>query len=244
MSELEDVFWRAHQGLPREAPGSERSSRLLLRLAGTLPPAPTILDVGSGTGPASLLLAELTGGRVTAVDAHEPFLVELAERAADAGLQDRVRPLLARMEALPVAPGSVDLLWAEGSAYIMGVDAALQAWQPLLVPGGVVVLTEAEWTTPEPAAAARAFWEAGYPAIRSTAGNVEAFQRAGWTVCATYLLPDSDWDAYYEPLGDRIEALRGEGVADDLLAAVGEEIGIRRAHGADYGYTGYVLRPR
>lgn len=148
------------------------------------------------------------------------------------------------MEALPLAAGSVDLLWAEGSAYVMGFDAALAAWAPLLAPGGALVLTEAEWTTPRPSAGARAFWEAGYPAMRTTAGNVAAAQDADWDVLATYRLPESDWAQYYGPLAARIEELRGQGVDPEALAQVAQEIDVRAEHGADYAYTGYVLRPR
>ncbi|GAA0246538.1 class I SAM-dependent methyltransferase [Cryptosporangium japonicum] len=238
----EDVFWRAHTDLPREAPGSEATTRLLLRLAGPLPSRPRVLDVGSGTGPATVLLAQLTGGDVTAVDRHEPFLARVTERAKAANVH--VGTLAASMDALPFAPGSVDLLWAEGSAYIMGFDAALAAWRPLLTPSGVVVLTEAEWSSDAPAPEARAFWDAGYPAMRTMPGNVAAIARAGWSIRAVYVLPDADWDNYYGPLAARIEELRAEGVPDDRLAAVREEIDVRERHGADYGYTAYVLRPR
>jgi SAM-dependent methyltransferase len=244
VTDPDDVFWLAHTGLPREAPGSEATTTLLLGLCGDLPDAPRILDVGCGTGPASLLLARLTGGRVTAVDLRREFLETLDRRAAEAGFADRVTTVRADMADLPVEPGSVDLLWAEGSAYLMGFDAALAAWRPLLAPGGVVVLTEVEWLVPDPAAGVRAFWEPDYPGMRDTAGNVAALQRAGWRVKASYLLPDDDWEAYYGPLGARIEQLRAEGVPAALLGPVGEEIGVRAEHGADYGYTGYVLRPR
>ena len=62
---------------------------------------------------------------------------------------------------------------------------------------------------------------------------------------ATYQLPDSDWLAYYGPLAERLDQLRERGVDPALLAHVGgQEIDIRRRHGADYGFTGYVLRPR
>ncbi|WP_035855934.1 class I SAM-dependent methyltransferase [Cryptosporangium arvum] len=239
---MTDVFWRAHQDLPREAPGSEATTQLLLQLAGPLPPRPTVLDVGSGTGPATVLLARLTGGHVTAVDRHEPFLAAVADRAKAANVH--VETLAASMDALPVEPGSIDLLWSEGAAYVMGFDAALAAWRPLLTPSGVVVLTECEWSTPEPAPGARAFWDAGYPAMRTTAGNVAAIEQAGWSIRAVYALPDSDWDNYYGPLAARIEQLRAEGVPDDELAAVREEIDVRERHGPDYGYTAYVLRPR
>lgn len=237
MPTAHELFVAAHSGLPREAPGSAATTRLLLSLAEPLPSRPRVVDVGCGPGSSTLLLAELTGGDVLGVDTHEPFLDEL-RRHGGTGLN-------APMQELPLPPGSVDLLWAEGSAYIMGFDAALAAWRPLLAPGGVLVLTEAEWTTPDPAPGARAFWDAGYPAMRTTAGNVGAAQAAGWTVAATYLLPDADWDAYYGPLAARIEVLRaahsGTGA---ILDDIGAEIAVRAAHGADYGYTGYVLRPR
>jgi SAM-dependent methyltransferase len=145
------------------------------------------------------------------------------------------------MQDLPLPDGSADLVWAEGSAYIMGFDAALAAWRRLLAPGGVLVLTECEWTTTEPSAGAREFWDPAYPGIRTTDGNVRAALDAGWTVAATYLLPDSDWTAYYVPLTARIDALRAEGVDGTSLDEVAREIDVRRAHGADYGYTGYVL---
>ncbi|SDG87709.1 class I SAM-dependent methyltransferase [Klenkia brasiliensis] len=244
MVDLSDVFWLAHTGLPREAPGSRRTTELLLALAGPLPDRPRVLDAGCGTGPASVLLAGLTGGDVTAVDLHAPFLAAVAERARAAGVADRVHPLRASIDALPLAPGTVDLVWAEGSAYTVGVDAALAGWRPLLAPGGAVVLTECGWTTAAPAPGARAFWDRGYPAMRSTAGDVEAFRAAGWVVHATYLLPDADWAAYYDPLAARIEQLRAEGVDGALLDQVGEEVAVRAAHAGDYGYTGYVLRPR
>lgn len=242
--EIVALFHRVHAGLPRQAPGSAATSALLLRLAGNLPESPRVLDIGCGPGSASILLAELTGGTVVGVDTHRPFLDELLERAEAAGVADRVSALEAPMEALPTEAGTFDLIWAEGSAYIMGFDAALAAWRPFLSPGGVLVLTEAEYTTPNPAAGTKAFWEPGYPAMRTTAANVAASQEAGWEVRATYLLPDSDWAEYYDPITERAATLRAEGVDAEVLDMVTEEIGIRERHGNDYGYTGYVLAPR
>lgn len=234
---MHDAFLLAHSGLPREAPGSDATTRLLRDLAAA-PPAPRVVDIGCGTGPASLVLAA-DGAAVTAVDTHRPYLDELTRRAGG-----RVTTLEASMTALPLPDGCADLVWAEGSAYLMGFDAALAAWRRLLAPGGALVLTEAEWTVPDPAPGARAFWTDGYPAMRTTAGNVTAAMDAGWTVAATYLLPDSDWDAYYSPLAERIAELRRtHPELDSALDEVGLEIAVRRAHGGDYGYTGYVLRP-
>lgn len=244
---LADVFWSVHDGLPRQAPGSVGTLRLLLALAGPLPERPRIVDVGCGTGAAAIPLAGITGGTVTAVDTHAPFLARLRAAAADAGVADRVTAVEAPMQELPLPDGCADLVWADGSAYLMGVDAALAAWRRLLSPGGRIVLTDCTWTTPDPAPGARAFWDPGHPAMRTTGASVTAFEAAGWTVVATHLLPESDWDAYYGPLAARIEQLRAErpdgGPAfEAALAEVGREIAVRREHGRDYGYTGYVLR--
>lgn len=241
---LERAFLAAHEDLPREAPGSEETTALLLRLAAPLPDPPRIVDIGAGTGPATLPLAAATGGEVVAVDTHEPYLRRLQARAATSGLGARVRPLHASMEDLPLPDGETDLVWSEGAAYLMGFDAALAAWRRLLAPDGVLVLTEAEWTTPEPSPGARAFWDEAYPAMRTTAANVAAIQRAGYTLRAAYLLPDSDWDAYYRPLAMRLDLMRADGADEQVLAEVGREIEVRGEFGAEYGYTAYVLRPR
>lgn len=155
-----------------------------------------------------------------------------------------IETLNAPMEDLPLPDGGVDLIWAEGSVYIMGFDAALRTWRRLLSDDGVIVATEAEWLTAEPAQPVAQFWTEGYPAMRTTGQNVIATQELGYDVRGLYVLPDSDWAEYYVPLSRNLAAMRADGVDENVLTAIGEEIDIRTAHGADYAYTGYVLRPR
>ncbi|MFD7627461.1 GNAT family N-acetyltransferase [Streptomyces sp. NPDC059851] len=250
-SALTSAFFALHRGLPRQAPGSAETTRHLLSLCGPLPERPRVLDLGCGPGRSALLLAAEAGAHgaeVTAVDLHEGFLDELRAAAADLGLDGRVHPVNADMGALPHPDGSFDLVWAEGSAYVLGFDAALARWKRLLAPGGTLVLTECEWTTDEPSAGARTFWDPHY-ALRSTARNIAAAQAAGYRVLGVHHLSDSDWAAYYGPLAaraDEVEASAGpdpDPATAAALAGAREEIAVRARHGHEYGYTGYVLRP-
>ena len=137
-----------HSNLPREGPGDDATTRSVL-LSLDLPQAPKVLDVGCGPGAQSLVLASESGGTVTAVDVHQPFLDELERRAANAGLDGRISTCRATMSDLPFADGAFDLIWSEGAIFIMGFGAGLTNWRRLLRRGGFLVASEATWLDPE-----------------------------------------------------------------------------------------------
>ncbi len=239
-----EAFFALHRGLPRQGPGSDDTTRRLLRLAGPLPARPRVLDVGCGPGRSALLLAAEVGAHVTCVDLHQPFLDELTAAASRRGLAARITAVHCSMDRLPFPDHAFDLVWAEGSAYLMGFEAALRSWRRLVAPGGALVVTEPEWSVPDPSPRARAFWDATYP-LRTAAGNTALAEAAGHRVVARLPQPDGDWWAeYYDPLAERIAAadLARPGMTQ-AVAAAREEIALRREHGGEYGYAGYVLRP-
>ncbi|MFQ5971636.1 MAG: class I SAM-dependent methyltransferase [Alphaproteobacteria bacterium] len=241
-------FFQLHSGIPREGPGSDASTR---RAIGALPPlseAPRILDVGCGPGKQTLVLARALGGRIDAIDLHEPFLERLRRAAADAGLGHLVTTRRLSMDALDYPLESFDLIWSEGAAYVMGVGNALRAWRPILRTGGCLAFTEPTWLTDAPPAEAAEIFS-DYPGMTDVDGNLERADRAGYDVLAHFTLPPEDWWAeYYGPLERRIAELRPTCAPGSELARVLDteehEIAVRRRHGASYGYVFFVLRRR
>ncbi|MET7617542.1 class I SAM-dependent methyltransferase [Streptomyces sp. NPDC005408] len=103
-----------------------------------------ILDIGSGPGALTLLLAKaFPGAEVVAVDATEPLLARARDRADRAGLGDRVRTHHAELPDGIDKLGEADLIWAGNSLHHIGDQrAALGGFARLLRPGGLIALAE------------------------------------------------------------------------------------------------------
>ena len=91
---LEDIlgkaFFELHRDNPREGPGDDATTLRALGMCAGLPHRPEILDIGCGPGMQTVALARATDGRITAVDRHQPFLDQLTQSAAAAGVADRI----------------------------------------------------------------------------------------------------------------------------------------------------------
>lgn len=240
-------FLEIHHDLPREAPGSDQSTRRALELVrARLPAAPQILDIGCGPGAQSIVLANATGGRVTALDIHQPFLDSLQARTRAEGLADRIDAVQDSLFAMSFPDESFDLLWAEGSLFIIGLERGLIEWRHLLTPEGFIAFTEPCWLTERPPDAARDFWEEQYPEMRTVAANLEILRRLDYTLVGHFTLPEEDWwEGYYNPLGSRIAELRERHREDPewqaALANEEREIELYRSHSESYGYEFFVL---
>lgn len=236
------IFFEVHSGLPREAPGSSESTARALAAAAQLPEAPQVLDIGCGPGAQTLDLARLLPrARITAVDAHGPFVEAAAQKAQAAGIADRVTVAVGDMRRLPYPEQRFDLLWCEGAIYIMGVRNALAAWTRLLKPGGYVGFTEAVWLTDGVPDALRDWWASGYPGMGGIAACIAQAEASGFRVVDHFVLPESDWwDHYYGPLERRLDLLRDRYAADpaalEVLAEHQREVDYFRRWSAHYGY--------
>ncbi|WP_225803080.1 trans-aconitate 2-methyltransferase [Streptomyces sp. NK15101] len=114
---------------------------------GTLAPVQgvrRILDVGSGPGVVTSLLAEtFPAAEAVAVDGAPELLARARARAEARGLGARVSTRHAELPEGIAALGQADLVWAGNSLHHMGDQgAALAEFAGILNPGGLVVLVE------------------------------------------------------------------------------------------------------
>ena len=244
---MSEAFFRLFEGLPRQGPGRDACTREALRRLGALPDAPRVLDLGCGSGRAALVLADALQTRVIAVDNHQPFLDQLRATARERGLEHLIEARCADMAAPGVPAGSIDLMWSEGALYLLGFEAGLRLWRPLLAPAGCLAVSECSWLSANPPPAAVEFFRQGYPGMAGIEQNLERARAAGYDVIGHFALPpEAWWDEYYTPLEARIAHLAPD--ADPELAAVLDEtrreIELYRSHGETYGYVFYLLRRR
>lgn len=248
-SESLRIFYEAFSGLCRLAPGSEASTLKALEIVRQYRNPLRVLDVGCGVGAQTFVIAQNSYAAIAALDNHQPYLTALEKQAWRLGLATRVKPVLGSMFELEQLFGhdTFDLIWAEGSAYIMGFDQALISWMPMLLDDGIIALTEVSWLTDTPSAAARNFWGQVYPPIRTVQQDIDLAAILGYECLAHFALSKTDWvDGYYSPLLQRVNLLQDKYYNNPqallVLQSIEEEVDFYERFGHEYGYVFYILR--
>ena len=243
----ESFLFTMHEGLPREGPGSTACTKKMFSLVPGLPEYPAILDIGCGSGMQTINIARLCNkARITAVDVHPPFLTFVKKRAQTAGVSDRVRTVQASMDDLPFSPAIFDLIWAEGSIFIIGVEQGIRYWKKFLKSGGFLGFTEATWFTNAPSERVRSFWQENYPVMKTVDEIKNLANRARYTCIADFPLPASAWWVdYYTPLLFRLPALehqyKGNAEAEAIISYTRQEIELFGEYSGEYGYQFFLL---
>lgn len=121
--------------------GPEEIGRLLdgLSLAGK-----TVLDIGCGSGGITLSLARDYGAaHVIGIDVEEPVCAAARQRVAAAGLSDRVEIRQVAPGPIPLADGSLDIIFSKDSiVHIPDKESLAQDAFRLLTPGGWFVASD------------------------------------------------------------------------------------------------------
>lgn len=244
---LDEFFYRVFESLPRQGPGCEGATRKAYSYLPPLPKDAKILDIGCGSGTQTRDLAALTSGTITAVDNHQPFINAVGKKAKEDGMDGRIKPFCASMDALPFEPGQFDLIWSEGAIFIMGFEKGLRAWKPLVKNGGYIVVSDAAWFESNPPEELVRWWETEGGVPNTEDRLREQVKNSGLRLIATYRLPEAGWwDNYYVPMLARIADLRKTHGSNPACAAILDtlehEVEMYQKYKRYYGYTFFVMQ--
>ena len=244
---LFEIFLEVQSGLPRQGPGSNKSTLKALSYCADLPTKPAILDIGCGPGMQSICLAQALDCNITAIDTTDEYLDILRERTQVADLSDRITILNQDMNELSFEKESFDLIWAEGSAYIMGFENAFKSWRPFLRPRGYIAVTELVWLKSDPPKQLYEFFENEYPEMTDVDTNISKIISSGYELLGNFTLPDSNWwDDYYTPLQAKLPVLtkrfKDDAEALEIVNTTRLEIEMRRSYPDYYGYEFFISR--
>jgi SAM-dependent methyltransferase len=243
------LFFEIFNGLPRQGPGDAASTIKALSLVPGIGPDSRVLDLGCGTGLQTRVLAQHSPSRFVAIDNHLPFVEEANRQARALGVANRIETRVGDMRHVDVADVAFDLIWCEGAIYVVGFEAGLRLWRPLLVPGGHLAVTEVCWSKPDPPAECAAFWAREYPAIRNPPMWLSIIDACGYDTVGHFALPASSWwYDYYAPLERHVtqfrKRLRDEPDAQELADEIQREIDVWHAYSDFYHYEFFVMRAR
>ena len=242
---MADIIYEIFGPLPQGAPGNEASTLRALDAVPDRDLVCNVLDLGVGRGRTTFTLARaLRDARVTAVEIHAPFVKHMAGHAREAGVANRVHIVCGDMKNIEVAEGSVGLIWAEGSIYLVGIERALAVWRPWLRPGGCIAFSDFVWWTDDPSEEASEFWAAEYPDMATAVAIRATAESSGYRLVSSFHMSKEAHDAYYVPLEERVAELAGCVDADvqQVIENIQREIEVVRHFADDAGYTFFILQ--
>ncbi|MGC9333059.1 MAG: class I SAM-dependent methyltransferase [Anaerolineae bacterium] len=209
-----DIRRELHGELSRGSPARLAFTRKAFQMLPELG-NPRILDVGCGQGGPTLELARLSGGQVTGLDIDQAALDELVRRAGQEGLSGRIQVVQGSMLDMEFADESFDVIWSEGSMWVVGFERALGEWRRSIRPRGFLVVHEMAWLRPDPPSEIRSCWQLAYPGIRTASEYVEQVPEYGYDLLGHFALPEDFWLVdYFVPMVARIGELRKKHLED------------------------------
>jgi len=149
---------------------------------------PHILDIGCGTGVSTIELANISDGYVTGIDIDETSLNLLQRKIKETRLSNRVELIKDSMLNMDFPEESFDIIWAEGSIFVMGFEQSIQKWRRYLKPSGFLVIHDEN---------------------KDKIEKLQVIPLCGYRLIAQFEISiDSWWSDYFTPLEQLIKRLR------------------------------------
>lgn len=242
-----ELIFEIHDKLPRQGPGSNESTRRAFSKLKNLPEKPHILDIGCGSGMQTIELANISNGRITAFDVYLPYLKSLLKKAEDGKCRDKINILCGSMFSMEFLNRKFDVIWSEGSIFIIGFEKGIDYLQKYLKSGGWLVVSDLCWIDKNAPEELHKYWNEIYPDIKEIDENIQIIKDNGYTFKDHFTLPDSGWwDNFYNPLSKRLKKLekkyKDNKSALEELEASKLEIEIFRKYSRFYGYEFFIMQ--
>lgn len=245
---MDKYFYEVFENIPRQGPGLNAATRkAYMLIQDKLSDKPEILDIGCGKGVQTLELARLSKGDITAIDTHPYFLDCLRSDSVRLKLDGNIQVQNADMHALPFPEESFDLIWAEGSVFIMGIKSGLLNWKPFLKPGGFLVLTDLVWLKDKRTEELTNYWENEGLNMLSIKEVLEHADQIGFNEISHFTLPIEAWtNEYFDYQTAIIKQLRikyGQNeAAEDVYTSLEKEMNIVLKYAGTHGYEFFIFQ--
>jgi ubiquinone/menaquinone biosynthesis C-methylase UbiE len=208
---------------------------------------PKILDIGCGPGMQTIKLAKISGGNVIGIDIFQQYLDQLNDSIKKENLTDSVKAVKMDMNKINYPEESFDIIWAEGSIFIMGFEKGLAEWKKLIKPKGFLAVHEMAWINDNPPKEIVDYWQEIYPYITTIDENLKIIEKCGYEILGYFALPENAWwEFYYNPLEKRLEKLKikfkENPKAMDMINESYREIDLFRKYNHWYGSVFYVMQ--
>ena len=158
---------------------------------------PHILDIGCGTGVPTIELAKISGGQVIGIDIDVTSLNLLRRKIKEMGLNNRVSVIKNSILTMDFPEESFDIIWTEGSIFVIGFENSIKKWRRFLKPNGFLVIHDEN---------------------KDKTKKLGLITQYGYTLIAQFELSDNLWwREYYTPLEQLIKEFRNKYPSDSEL---------------------------
>jgi len=141
---------------------------------------PRILDIGCGSGIPTMELARLGQGEVIGIDIDQPVIDKLTKKIKEAGFSNRVQAVNCSILDMVFPDESFDIIWSEGSIFVIGFKRGIQEWKRFLKPNGFMVIHDEKGNVEE---------------------KLEQISKYGYKLLGYFILSeDTWWTEYFAPL--------------------------------------------
>ena len=244
-----EYIYELCEALPRSGPGDNEYTRRAFNIIPRFQTPPFILDIGCGQGMQTIELAEISNGKIIALDNHQAFLYLLMEHAKKQKIEEKIIPKNISMLDMDFKEGTFDIIWSEGALYFMGFENGLKRCHQLLKENSYLAVTELVYTTPNPPPPVVEYFESEYPDIKNIEENLELIKKKGFALVSNFTLPESAWmNNYYLAMEKELPRLNEKYEGNEVALAVFDgfqsEAVFYRKYSNFFGYEFFVMKKK